>query len=184
MVLALRICNAVSRRLARDPYREGSWHGNDTIWRTVMDLNRVLEYARADGTLAATPQRRVFNVLDGVVVGEREGPLRPDCAAAGIILAGQSAAAVDAVAARLIGLDPARIPLLRNALTCLSKEVPSCNIRLAGEHGATELNEVEPLIRVKPPAHWAGHVELTQHIQEDRVSQTPKAPACTREAPT
>ena len=27
---------------------EGSWSGNDTIWRTCLDLNRILLYGRAD----------------------------------------------------------------------------------------------------------------------------------------
>lgn len=30
---------------------EGSWQGNDTIWRTVLDLNTILFYADRDGLL-------------------------------------------------------------------------------------------------------------------------------------
>ena len=26
-------------------WREGDWYGNDTIWRTVLDLNAALSYA-------------------------------------------------------------------------------------------------------------------------------------------
>ena len=29
---------------------DGSWSGNDTIWRTCLDLNRILLYGRCDGT--------------------------------------------------------------------------------------------------------------------------------------
>ena len=28
-----------------DKYRIGSWYGNDTIWRTVVDLNHIVRYA-------------------------------------------------------------------------------------------------------------------------------------------
>ena len=111
--LALRVCRRMAHHTARDPYSEGSWYGNDTIWRTVLDLNRVLEFARADGTLAQMPQRKIFNIVDAVIAGGGEGPLRPDPVAAGMILAGRIPAIVDNFAARLVGLNPEKIPLLK-----------------------------------------------------------------------
>ena len=62
-------------RLGGDDNLEGSWYGNDTIWRTCLDLQRILRYGRADGSLAATPQRRVITLTDAIVGGEGEGPL-------------------------------------------------------------------------------------------------------------
>ena len=56
--------------------RAGNWHGNDTIWRTCIDLNRVLYHADAEGRLG-TPRRRVLNVYDGVVAGEGPRPHGP-----------------------------------------------------------------------------------------------------------
>ena len=32
-----------------DVVRSGNWWGNDTIWRMILDLNRILRYARPDG---------------------------------------------------------------------------------------------------------------------------------------
>ena len=32
--------------------RSGNWYGNDTIWRTVLDLNKILFYANSDGSNA------------------------------------------------------------------------------------------------------------------------------------
>ncbi len=43
-----------------DPYREGSWYGNDTVWRMVHDLHTVLFYADAEGVVRDVPQRRYF----------------------------------------------------------------------------------------------------------------------------
>jgi hypothetical protein len=43
---------------------DGAWSGNDTIWRTCLDLNRVLVYGRPDGTLSETPQRRILHIGD------------------------------------------------------------------------------------------------------------------------
>src|SRR5262249_28090323 len=42
---------------------EGSWSGNDTIWRTCLDLNRILLYGKPDGSLAGQPQRQVLHVV-------------------------------------------------------------------------------------------------------------------------
>lgn len=94
---------------------EGAWSGNDTIWRTCLDLNRILVYGRTDGTLSEAPQRRVVHVVDAIVAGHGEGPLRAEPLPVGLILAGDSAAAVDLVGARLLGYDPARIPIIAHA---------------------------------------------------------------------
>jgi uncharacterized protein (DUF362 family) len=94
---------------------EGSWSGNDTIWRTCLDLNRILLYGRADATLADAPQRRVLHVVDAVTAGQGNGPLAPQPLALGLLLAGESAAAVDYVGALLLGYDPARVPVVSHA---------------------------------------------------------------------
>lgn len=162
--LAVRVCRRMSFHCARDPYSEGSWYGNDTIWRTILDLNRILRFARPDGTLAEFPQRRLFNVVDAVVVGGGEGPLRPTGTYAGIVLAGRSRAAVDTFAARLIGLDPQKIPLLQKAMRLLSAEREgqlALHLISDGQSGRElTLGEIQPVVRVLPPADWAGHVEL------------------------
>ena len=54
-----------------------AWHGNDTCWRMVLDLNRALRYGRPDGTMADTPQRRLHSLTDAILCGQAEGPLRP-----------------------------------------------------------------------------------------------------------
>jgi uncharacterized protein (DUF362 family) len=95
---------------------EGSWSGNDTIWRTCLDLNRVLLYGRPDGTLGDEVQRRVLHVTDAVVAGQGEGPLAPRPLPMGFLFGGSNAAAVDWVGAHLLGYDPSRIPIAREAL--------------------------------------------------------------------
>jgi uncharacterized protein (DUF362 family) len=94
---------------------EGSWSGNDTIWRTCLDLNRILVYGRADGTMAETPQRRVLHIVDGIVAGHGDGPLAPQALPLGILMGGTNAAAVDWIAAHLLAYDIARVPLVREA---------------------------------------------------------------------
>jgi uncharacterized protein (DUF362 family) len=54
---------------------DGSWEGNDTLWRTILDLNRILFFADREGRLRGEPQRRYLAIVDGIVAGEGEGPL-------------------------------------------------------------------------------------------------------------
>jgi hypothetical protein len=94
---------------------EGAWSGNDTIWRTCLDLNRILVYGRPDGTLAETPQRRILHVVDANVAGQGDGPLSAEPLPLGLLLASESAAAVDLLGAHLLGYDPAKIPIVAHA---------------------------------------------------------------------
>lgn len=94
---------------------EGSWSGNDTIWRTCLDLNRILLYGRTDGTLAKEPQRRAVHLVDAVIAGQGDGPLAPQPLPLGYIFAGCNAAAVDTIGAHLLGYDPERLPVVRHA---------------------------------------------------------------------
>ncbi|HWQ34190.1 MAG TPA: DUF362 domain-containing protein [Blastocatellia bacterium] len=94
---------------------EGSWSGNDTIWRTTLDLNRVLMYGRTDGTLARTVQRRVIHLVDAIVAGQGDGPLASQPLALGLLLGGNNPAAVDYIGAQLLGYSPQRLPLVREA---------------------------------------------------------------------
>jgi uncharacterized protein (DUF362 family) len=98
-----------------DVERTGNWWGNDTCWRCGIDINRVLRYGRADGSLAPTEQRRYLSLVDGVVGGEDDGPLAPTPRPEGVLLAGFDAVRVDTVAVQLMGLDPGRVRDLRRA---------------------------------------------------------------------
>lgn len=95
--------------------RSGNWHGNDTAWRMVLDLNRVLMYAGRDGHLQDSHARRIFCFVDGIVGGEGNGPLDPTPKASGVVVAGENPAAVDLVCARLMGFDPARLPTVKRS---------------------------------------------------------------------
>lgn len=90
---------------------EGAWSGNDTIWRTCLDLNRILLYGRSDGTLADEPQRTVVHLVDAVIAGQGDGPLAPQPLPLGLLLAGRNAAAIDYVGAHLLAYNPANIPI-------------------------------------------------------------------------
>jgi len=95
---------------------DGSWEGNQTLWRTILDLNRAILFADRDGLLHDVPQRRYLAVVDGIIAGEGEGPLGASPVQSGLLVAGRDPALVDWVVARTIGFDPSRIPMIHQAL--------------------------------------------------------------------
>ncbi|MFQ5607159.1 MAG: DUF362 domain-containing protein [Candidatus Zixiibacteriota bacterium] len=91
--------------------RLGDWSGNDTAWRMVVDLNRILFLADVDGAMRAEPQRKYFSIIDGILAGEGDGPLDPDPRQTGLVVAGFSPTPVDLVATLLMGFDYRRLRL-------------------------------------------------------------------------
>jgi hypothetical protein len=95
---------------------DGSWEGNDTLWRTILDLNRAILFADRKGRLMDQPQRRYLAIVDGIVAGEGEGPLGATAVDAGLLLAGRDPGLVDHAATLAMGFDPNRIVMIREAL--------------------------------------------------------------------
>jgi hypothetical protein len=69
--------------------RAGNWWGNDTCWR--------------------------MSLVDGVVAMEGNGPVGGNPKSVGTLIAGENPAAVDAVAARIMGFDPMKLAIVARA---------------------------------------------------------------------
>jgi uncharacterized protein (DUF362 family) len=120
---------------------EGAWSGNDTVWRMCLDLNRILSYGRTDGTLAETPQRRVLHVVDAMVAGQGNGPLFAEPLELGLLMGGSNPAAMDWVGAHLLGYDPRRVALAREAFGAFRWPIARFErdeVRLIGDFAGTE----------------------------------------------
>ena len=100
----------------RDNYRQGSWYGNDTLWRTILDINYILLYADHHGHIQKNRQRKHLCFVDGIVCGEGNGPMDPDPRPCGLILVGQEMVFIDYVCALLMGFFPDAIPTIKNGL--------------------------------------------------------------------
>ena len=110
----IRALRQPSKLLDDDRLFDGGWSGNDTIPRTTLDLNNIMYfYDCRGGRLSSTPVRSVLHVVDGVIAGEGYGPLRPSAKPAGIVMGGWDPLSIDACGARLIGLDPMKVRLIR-----------------------------------------------------------------------
>lgn len=125
---------------------EGSWSGNDTIWRTGLDLNRIMLYGDVDGSMGSSPQRRVVHLADAIVAGQGEGPLSPLPLPLGLLFAGNNPAVVDWFGARLLGYDPQLVPIVREAFG-------SFRWPIATSRPSDELN-VKQLLPVIYPSGW------------------------------
>jgi len=167
---------AVTKRLIWDSHKiipfkddvyEAMWYGNDTLWRTLVDLNRAVIYADKKGKICDIPQRKLFFMLDGVVAGEKNGPLVPDPVYPGVLLGAFNPVTTDAVGATLMGFDIEKIPLIRNAFE--SPDVGSRlfegdlkDIRIINGDKIYNLNEFKKQkhLDFEPHPNWKGHVEL------------------------
>jgi uncharacterized protein (DUF362 family) len=151
-----------------DPCLVGSWHGNDTLPRTIVDLNKIIFYADRDGVMRDRPQRRMFILVDGIVAGEKEGPMKPEARRCGVLIAGLNPVEVDAVCSTVMGFDYRKIPTIQRAKN-VSKyplfdgrvlDIAICADRCAtfeGLYGAYNC-------RICPPAGWKGHIEYEESM--------------------
>ena len=138
---------------------EGSWIGNDTIWRTGLDLNRILLYGETDGSMSASARRRVVHLADAVVAGQGDGPLSPQPLQLGLLFAGNNAACVDWFGAKLLGYDPRRLPIVREAFGEFRWPISTArpdDVTLSGDWGTGKIDRVmtKELPAVLHPLGW------------------------------
>ena len=143
--------------------RSGNWHGNDTCWRMVADLNKCLFFHAGDGQPRRSPLRYLA-VVDGIVGGEGNGPMSPDARACGVILAGRHPLAVDCLAATLMGFDPTRIRMLAGAFAMHAPtfvDFKPADLRVSSNHAAwnVPLGDVRETFAFRPHFGWTGAIE-------------------------
>jgi uncharacterized protein (DUF362 family) len=152
---------------SKNVVRNGSWYGNDTIWRMILDLNKVMLYADADGKMKTLPfanTKRYIGVVDAVLAGEGEGPLSPDPVAMGYLICGTNPVAIDATCSTLMGYDPMKIPTISRAFGV--RKYPLCNfsfpeIEIMFDGTKHLLNDIPDnrVVPFKPQHGWKNHIE-------------------------
>lgn len=134
-----------------------AWHGNDTTWRMVMDLNIIAKYGKSDGTISDRPQRDILYICDGIIGGQGDGPLHPDPLPLGVVMVSDNPALMDTALARLMGFIENKFPLLRAA-----NEAFNCNEPTIILNGVPSSLEDLSTISVKtcPPPGWVDYLCL------------------------
>lgn len=134
------------------------WPKNVFHWagipQSILDINATL--------------RAHFALIDGIVGMEGDGPILGTPKNAGILVLGGNLAAVDATAARIMGIDPLRVPYLRAARGRLGT-VAAERIQQRGEALAAVQTEFELLDHIPAqqnlrPASRA----VTSHRSDER----------------
>ncbi len=98
--------------------RSGSWYGNDTIWRMILDINKVLLYADASGEIRqdnSESRKKYIGIVDGILCGEGNGPKIPDPKKLNYLVQGSNPAVIDAVCSEVMGFDNSKIPSIKHA---------------------------------------------------------------------
>lgn len=168
------------------PITAGNWHGNRTVHRTVYDLSRIIIMADKNGLLCETPQRRFFSIIDGIVAGEKEGPLNPSPKSCGVVISGSDPVSVDLVATRLMGFDAAKMPVF-NQLSSLPPNHPLHNttpeeieiVSNIAEWRNSLFQTSDRYLSLIPHSGWKNYLEVSE-AQNFKKTQIPILEQVTR----
>lgn len=155
-------------RVFCDSTWEGSWYGNETISKTIADLNKILMYSDIDGNIQPTEQRKQFIVADMVLSGEKDGPVNPSMKRVGIIAMGDQPVCFDEAIATLMGMDIRKIPTILQVRELHSKHKLVLNSDRAFIKSNVEnwndkyISQIccSDALNFVPSDGWKGHIEL------------------------
>jgi hypothetical protein len=154
----------------KDDIYEAMWPGNDTLWRTLLDLNRAVLFADREGRLQEKQQRGYFTLMDGFIAGEKDGPVGVDPVPAGVVMAARNPVPMDLVAASLMGFDVKKMPMIWNAFGGRDGLNGSAPTLYDGDENEIEVNTGDETLtyeqflarhnlRFEPHPNWKGYVE-------------------------
>jgi uncharacterized protein (DUF362 family) len=145
----------------------GAWHGNQTIWRMIYDLNLILQCVDRNGTLWERPQRHYFCIVDGLVSGEGNGPLQPLPRDTGWLAFGSDPFALDASLAWFMGFDPRLMPVIQQHQSYLGPDwgdfdLDQLSVDLDGIPTRVLASPVN--LHFVPPPGWRGQIERERQL--------------------
>lgn len=160
---------ALNTGFGRDLYgsmiEHGAWPGNNTLWRSILDLNRCVMFGTMDGEVSNKKQRIIFSLVDGIIAGEGQGPFNPNKKRVGLLIAGDNSLANDLVCNRLMGFDWQKMntfnKILENGyftdkpdMFCEDIEL-IINCKSFSSHLLeTMFKHNNPLFKFRPPVGW------------------------------
>ena len=163
-----KTANEFSRRIGRILNRReenrkkfGMWYGNDTIWRTILDINHIIYYCDKRGKICKDKQRKVLNFGDMIVCGDKEGPLQPSYKKVGGILFSDNPVRFDYCVVKLMGFDYQKFPVLINALNdklLIEKSDGKVILNSNNERYNRKVDEIEDDFAFEPTLGWKGYL--------------------------
>jgi uncharacterized protein (DUF362 family) len=146
---------------------DGNWYGNDTLWRSILDLNYLLFYIDRNLKVTSEKVRKYICLTDGIIAGEGDGPLDPFPKYAGTIALCENPVINDVCISRIMGYDWSKIPQLKNSVELFkffNFNGDTKKIKIAySDHDhafyAVDFNNLPNLKFIAPPG-WLGHIEI------------------------
>ena len=163
----MKFCYVIGATLSNDKYRIGSWYGNDTIWRTAVDLNNIVLHYDINGHYHEKAIRRVVSIGDMIVSGEKNGPVGPSPKPLGILILSNNSLLFDLLVCGIMGFSDEKIPMFNN-LNALGvfgynskKEMILSKIVSNSDYINGNLCDIDfPRgWRFEPHPCWKGHIE-------------------------
>lgn len=168
LLFVTKAANDFSRRIGRELNRReenrkkfGMWYGNDTIWRSILDVNHIIYYSDKMGRICKDRQRKALHFGDMIVCGEKEGPLEPSYKKVGGILFSDNPIMFDYCEVKLMGFNYHKLPVMVNALKYkLLMEENKGKIMLYSnnEKYNKAVDEIEDDFAFEPTSGWKGYL--------------------------
>jgi uncharacterized protein (DUF362 family) len=146
--------------------RQANWYGGDTVWRMVYDLNMILFYADKNGNLSDKKQRNYLGIIDGIIGGEKFGPLNSTPKKTGVIIGGTNPLSLEFIGTRVMGYDENKIKTLKNTPKIKkykfgAKDFSNVIIKTNNDKWKKIIDAPkEVCFNFEPAPGWKGHIEL------------------------
>lgn len=163
----MKSCYVIGAVTSRDKYRIGSWYGNDTIWRTAIDLNNIVLHCDNKGIYHEEQVRKVLSIGDMIISGEKEGPIGPSPKPLGILVLSNNNLLFDLLVCHIMGFSDIMLPMFNDIKAV---EVFGYNNKeeLATSSVISNLKGISGRLcdvkfprewRFEPHSCWKGHIE-------------------------
>lgn len=132
----------------------GAWPGNDTMWRMINDLTKIIYYGDKEGKIHTDLQRKVLHIVDGIVAGEKTGPLAATPKRSGLILSGFNPFIVDAAASEIMGFNYQKIKTVSEIQELFGVQPSDAEVILNGEKVEFDCLSKKIGLSFEPPYGW------------------------------
>jgi uncharacterized protein (DUF362 family) len=147
--------------------RSGNWYGNDTVWRMILDLNKILFYAEPNGKMRKdilSEKKHYIGIVDGILAGEGHGPLAPEPVKMNYLIFGKNPIAIDTISSILMGFDPNKIPTISNSYKIKKfrfGDFSKREIIVQFNHEIFKIIDIpkNAILNLKPQFGWKDHIE-------------------------
>ncbi len=144
----------------------GGWFGNDTLWRTVLDINRAFFYRKKNNDeLSFRNDQGYLTIVDGIVGGDKNSPLAPSPVNCGLILGGFNPLCVDTVATCLMGFDIYKVKQICEAFNLNNLRLSNFEANQIEVKSSFGLNNIDDILKSRefvkfiPAKGFKGHIE-------------------------